>query len=189
MSQADYISSYLPNFAYNEADLEANRQGMLTQDQFYIVESVYQARQSMAQQTYKLFAIWIPVLIIVGFVIEYSQSRKSLGEFLPNALPILLAVGVGLGVLIGLSAAFTAINARDARDKRISVAEGEAQVIEKEAHSRGAGTYMRYELRLNGRLFRFANHASIAHFEDGKRYRIYYVKFYPFPIMLSAEEI
>jgi hypothetical protein len=188
MTQADYTSNYLPNFAYTESDLEANRQGMLTQDQFYIVESVYQARQNISRQTYKLFAIWIPLLLIVGFVIEYSQSGKSLGEFLPSALPILLAVGIGLAVLILISVALTAINARDARDKRISVAEGEAQVIEKEARNK-ATTTMRYELRLNGRLFRFANHASIAHFEDGKSYRVYYVKFYPFPLMLSAEEM
>src|SRR5689334_12057069 len=137
MTQADYTSSYLPNFAYTEADVEANRQGMLTQDQFYVVESVYQARQSMARQTYKLFAIWIPLLMIVGFVIEYRQSGESFGDFLPGALPIILAVGVGIAVLILISAAFTAINARDARDKRVSMAEGEAHVIEKEAHSRG----------------------------------------------------
>jgi hypothetical protein len=66
------------------------------------------------------------------------------------------------------------------------VAEGEAQVLEKEARNRGS-SYMRYELRLNNRLFRFANHASIAHFEDGQNYRVYYIKYYPFPLMLSRK--
>ena len=174
--------------AYSEADLEANRQGLLTQDQFQIVEAVYQARQRGARQTYKLFAIWIPLLLIIGMVIEYNQSGKSLGEFLPNALPMTLMIGIFLGILVFAAWLFGVINARDARDKRISVAEGEAQVVEKEAHTRGLNT-MRYELRLNNRLFRFANHASIAHFEDGKSYRVYYIKFYPFPLMLSAEEV
>jgi len=188
MTRSDYTSSYLPNFAYSEADVEANRQGMLTEDQFMIVESVYQARQQMARQTYKLFAIWIPLLVIVGIVIEYNQSGKSIADFLPSALPIVVLVGAGIGVLVLISWTFTLMNARDARDKRISVAEGEAHVIEKEARTRGS-TYMRYELRLGNRLFRFANHASIAHFEDGKFYRVYYIKYYPFPLMLSAEEV
>lgn len=188
MTQTDYTSSYLPSVAYTEADIEANRQGYLTQDQFEIVEAVYQARQSMARQTYKLFAIWIPLLLIVGIVIEYNQSGKSLGEFLPGALPIIALVGGFLALLMFIAWLFTAMNARDARDKRISVAEGEAHVIEKEARVR-ASSYMRYELRLNGRLFRFANHDSIAHFEDGKRYRVHYIKYYPFPLMLSAEMV
>lgn len=188
MTQTDYTSSNLPNVTYTEADLEANRQGYLTQDQFEIVETVYQARQQMARQTYKLFALWIPLLLIVGTVIEYNQSGKSLGEFLPSALPIIALVGGLLALLMFVAWLFTAINSRNARDKRISVAEGEAHVTEKEARVRGS-SYMRYELRLNGRLFRFANHESIAHFEDGKHYRIYYIKYYPFPLMLSAERM
>ncbi len=188
MTQTDYTSSYLPNVAYSEADLEANRQGMLTPDQFQIVEAVYQARQRGANQTYKLFAIWIPLLLIVGMVIEYNQSGKSPGAFLPGALPMMLVIGGFMALLVFVAWLFGTINARDARDKRISVAEGKAQVLEKEAHSRGSSS-MRYELRLNGRLFRFANHASIAHFEDGKSYRVYYIKYYPFPLMLSAEMV
>ena len=188
MTRTDYTSSYLPNVAYSEADLEANRQGMLTQEQFQIVEAVYQTREGGACQTYKLFAIWIPLLVIVGFVIEYNQSGKSLGEFLPDALPIVVAVSAGMAALVLISAAFGKINARDARDKRISVAEGKAQVLEKEARTKGS-SYMRYELRLGGRLFRFANHNSIAHFVDSQHYRVYYIKYYPFPLMLSAELI
>ena len=188
MTQGDYTSSYLPNVAYSQADLEANRQGLLTPDQFQIVEEVYQARQRGARQTYKLFAIWIPLLLIVGMVIEYTQSGKSLGTFLPGALPMVIIIGGFLALLVLIAWLFSTINARDAHDKRISVAEGEAQVVEKEAHSRGS-SYMRYELRLGNHLFRFANYASIAHFEDGKRYRVYYIKFYPFPLMLSAEDM
>ncbi len=191
--QTDYTSSYLPNFAYTHADVEANRQGLLTPDQDYLVDAVYQARQRGARQTYLMFAIWIPVLIIIGIIIEYNQSGKSVADFLPSALPIVVAVSGGLALLMLMSWIFTTINARDARNKRISVAEGEAQVIEQEARVRGSH-YMRYELvlrkgALGKRFFRFANHASIAHFEVGKTYRVYYIKYYPFPLMLSAEEI
>ena len=188
MTHTDYTSSYLPNVAYSEADLEANRQGMLTPDQEYVVEAVYQARQQMARQTYKLFAMWIPLLLIIGMVIEYRQTDKSLSEFLPNALPIMLIVGGFLALLVFMAWLFGTIAARDARGKRISMAEGVAHILEKDARSRGS-SYVRYELRLNGRLFRFANHASIAHFEDAKTYRVYYIKYYPFPLMLSAEEL
>jgi hypothetical protein len=58
---------------------------MLTPDQFQIVEAVYQARQRMARQTYKLFAIWIPLLLIVGMVIEYNQSGKVSVSFCRSA--------------------------------------------------------------------------------------------------------
>ena len=193
MARTDYTSSYLPNVAYREADLDANRKGLLTQDQFQIVEAVYQTREHSARQTIKLFAIWIPLLIIIGTVIEFNQSGKSLGEFLPTALPIIVPVSIGLGILILIAAIFGFFNARDARDKRITVAEGVAYVLEKEVRSKNSH-YIRYELTLqkgvmNKQLFRFANHSSIAHFEDGKSYRVYYIKYYPFPLMLSAEVI
>ncbi len=183
----------MPNFAYSEADLRANRQGMLTQDQFQIVEAVYQARQRGARQTLILFAIWIPLLVIIGGVIEYNQSGKSLGEFLPAALPVLLLIAGVMVVLMLISSAFTAFISRDARDKHISVAEGEAHVVERPANTRYERS-MRYELvlrkgSLNKQQFRFANHVSVTHFEDGKSYRIYYIKYYPFPLMLSAEEL
>src|SRR3978361_491031 len=130
MTRTDYTSSYLPNVAYSEADLDANRQGILTEDQFQIVEAVYQTRERMARQTYKLFAIWIPLLLIVGMVIEYKQSGKSLGDFLLSALPIVTIIGVFLALLVFVAWLFGTINARDARNKRISVAEGEAHVLE-----------------------------------------------------------
>src|SRR4051812_17341951 len=110
MTRTDYTSSYLPNVAYSEADLEANRQGLLTPDQEIIVESVYQTRQRMALQTYRLFAIWIPLLMIVGFIIEYNQSGKSLGDFLPGALPIVVLVGAGMGILVLISWIFDVVN-------------------------------------------------------------------------------
>ena len=191
MTQTDYTSAYLPNFAYTEADLEANRNGMLTQDQFFVVESVYRTRQQSARQLYRFFGLWIPFLLVIGGVIEYVQSQKDLGTFIASGVPVLLMIAVPLSIMMLGSWGIAVINGRDARDKRISVAEGEAQVIEKEAHIRAAH-YMRYELvlrkgALNKQLFRFANHASIAHFEDGKTYRVYYIKYYPFPLMLSAE--
>lgn len=193
MTQTDYASGILPTFSFSQADLDANRQGELSEDQFYVVESVYRARQRGARQTTLLFAIWIPLLIIIGFVVEYTQSGKTLGEFLPGALPIVIGAGVGLGLLIAVVSGISARNARDARDKRISVAEGVAAVIVKPANTRYS-SYLRYELVLrkgvlNKQLFRFANPQSIAHFEQGTRYRVYYIKYYPFPLMLSAEVI
>ncbi len=192
MTRTDYTSSYVPNFAYSQADLEANRQGVLTQDQFYVVESVYQARQRGARQTFILFAIWIPLLMIIGGVIEYNQSNKNLSEFLPAALPSLMMIGGVMMLVLLMVSVFTMIHSRDARDKRISVAEGKARVIERSANARYS-RYMRYELVLqkgvlSKQRFRFANHASVANFEAGKTYRLYYIKYYPFPLLLSAEE-
>jgi len=193
MARTNYTSSYLPNVAYSEADLEANRQGVLTQDQFQIIEAVYQTRRRGARQTIYAFLIWIPLLIIVGTVIEYNKSGKGLGEFLSSSLPILALPLGGLGLLLLISTVFGYANERDARDKRITVAEGVAHVLEKEVHSKNAH-YIRYELTLqkgvmNKQLFRFANHESLAHFESGKTYRVYYIKYYPFPLMLSAEVV
>ncbi len=187
MTHTDYTSEYLPDFAYTEADVQANRQGLLTAEQAQIIEAVYQARQRGVRLTFRLFAIWIPVLLVVGMVIEYNNSGKSLDGFLPDALPIMLLVGGGLTFILFLAWGYSYLNARDARDKRVSMAQGVAKVLEQEAQYRNRSPYMRYELRLNGRLFRFANHASIAHFEEGKTYRVYYIKYNPFPLMLSAE--
>ncbi len=157
-----------------------------------MVEAAYAAREVGARQTSRAFVIWIPLLMLVGLVVEHGRQGKSLAEFLPSVLPMIAVIAGFLAVLVGIAWGFSQWNSRDARNKRISTAEGVAQVVVKPDNTRYA-RYMRYQVKLRRGLFRttfrFANAESIANFAAGERYRVYYIKYYPFPLVLSAEII
>jgi hypothetical protein len=188
-----YISPFMPDLTFTAEDVAANRQGMLTRQQEQTVDNAYQWRRQGRGKTLRFFMWWIPGILIVGFVIEALQSTKPFGEFLSNQLPTIAFVVALLIFLFSLIAGLDYWLSRDIRQRRISMAEGIAQTAEREMSSRGF-SYIEYQLRLKngfgrGKYFRFANAASLAHFESGKSYRVYYVKFYPFPIVLSFETL
>lgn len=189
----DYVSPYLPSFDFNDADLAANRQGELTPQQDMLVESVYQARQKGARQTVIAFLIFFAILLLVGSAIEFSKSGQNVGSFISSTGGIYLFVIILFSIIVLINLLFTWHISQDAKKRHISTVEGVAQPLMAEAHYRGS-SYMRYELRLKkGRLtrklFRFPSERSVSHFTERKTYRIYYIGFYPFDIVLSAEEI
>lgn len=184
-----YISPFMPDLAFADDDVKANHQGMLTARQEEMVANSLRWRENQANKTFRFFMWWIPGLLLVGVIIEALQSPKNLG----NSLPIVLEVALFLIIaMLGLFL-FNRFISRDARLRRISTAEGIANTSQTAASSRGS-SYMRYELALNKgagkkKVFRFGNASSLARFESGKTYRVYYIKYYPFPLILSAEII
>ncbi len=190
---SSYVSPFMPDLSFTAEDIAANRQGMLTSQQEQIVENAYQWRKQGRGKTLRFFMWWIPILLVVGFFIEAIQSTKPFGEFLSSQIPTTLFVAVLLFLIFSLLRFLDYWLSRHVRQRRISAAQGIAQPSETEMSSRGF-TYIDYELRLKngfgrGKHFRFANASSLAHFESGKNYRVYYIKFYPFPIVLSAETV
>lgn len=192
MTYTEYNSVYIPRFAFTQADLQANRNGQLSPNQRLAVEAAYAAREVGARQTYRAFATWIPLLMLVGLLVEHARQGKSLAEFLPTMFPMIAVIAIFLVVLVSISWVISKWISQDARNQRISAVEGVARLVVKSENIR-YGRYTRYHVTLRRGLlrttFRFADPASIAHFTEGERYRVYYIKYYPFPLVLSAERV
>jgi hypothetical protein len=190
--KADYTSPYFPNVEFTQEDIEANHQGRLTPRQEQIISTAYQTRQRDTFRTAKWFVASFVALLAVGVIIEYSAQPASLDVFIARQGPIFLFVAVMLLGILGVSLILGRGLNTDLRNRRVRVAEGTADVLTKQAYSKGMA-YMRYELRLKrGRstvkLFRLGNPSSLANFEVGQSYRVYYIEYYQLPIILSAEK-
>lgn len=191
--KANYTSPYFPNVEFTQEDIEANRQGRLSSRQEQRVSDIYQARQRDTFRTAKWFIVFFVILLVVGAVIEYSKQPASLNVFIARQGPIFLLVAVALFGILGVSLFLGQGLNTDLRNRRLRAVEGIADVLIKQAYSRGTA-YMRYELRLKRggstvKLFRLANPSSLAHFEAGQNYRVYYIAYYQMPIVLSAEKV
>lgn len=188
---SSYTSPFMPDFTFTADDVQANREGRLTPQQEQMVEAAYQWRKDGRSKTLRFFMWWIPGIIIIGFLVQALQTKEPFGGFLASQLPIVGFVLAALLALFSLVVLWDYWILRDIRWRRISRVEGMAQTAETEMSVRGY-TYMQYELQLEngflrGKHFRFANARSLAQFESGRRYRVYYIRFSPFPIALSAE--
>lgn len=187
--QTDYDSPFLPALRFDERDVQANRQGLLTPEQTQRVEMIYTARQRGARQMFWGLALSIALLIVISGVMALAESGEAFAGIVPG---LILTAGMMAVVVSGVSV-FSAVSARDARDKRISTVEGVVKLAERPFNTRYTRS-MRYEVRLRKGMFgrhrfRFANRDALRYFEAGETYRLYYIKYYPFPIVLSAERV
>lgn len=181
------------DFDFKQEDVFANQQGVLSARQETFVDTIYQARQRGARQTLLAFMVFLPALVIFGVIIEYRNQQDTLINFL-NDTGWIWVMMIGLfSLMLMISAASSVYVSRNARNRRISIAEGTASVYVGEMQRYGRN-YPRYELTLKrgmfrSRIFRFTSESVVRRFEAGKHYRVYYIKFYPLPIILSAEEL
>jgi ABC-type uncharacterized transport system fused permease/ATPase subunit len=184
---------YNADFHFTKEEIYANRYGKLTPSQEELINAIYQTRQHGAVQTIAVFIVFFVVLIVMGFGVEFNQWQGTVSDFIDRNAPIFLMVVSIFSLILIVGVISNFLVAQDVRRRRISTAEGKASVFVGQAWSRG-NAYMRYELTLkNGFIrtgfFRFMSETAVRQFESGKRYRVYYIKFYPLPIVLSAEEI
>ena len=183
---------YTADFHFSNEDVYANRFGKLTPQQEELVASIYYTRQRGAKQTIVTFIVFFFVLMVLGMGVEFNQREGTVSEFVDQNFPIFLMVIAGFAGLMIIAGLSTVLFSWDVRQRRISTVEGKASVYVGGGYARGA--YMRYELTLKKGLFRtgffrFTSETAVRQFEDGKVYRVYYIKFYPLPIVLSAEEL
>jgi hypothetical protein len=183
----EYTSAYVPDLRFTEADLAANRRGVLTASQEAVVAGLEAERRRGARMTLRWTLAVVAVLLVAGAVVELARGT-SVGGLVVG----LLIAGAGLGVVLLVAALSPRVLSRDLWARRIGVAEGEADPLVEEAWAKHVGRYQRYELRLrdgSGRsLFRLGNQRSIDQFTPGRRYRVYYLEDRPFPVLLSFEE-
>lgn len=188
-----YTSLYIPDFTFTQKDVAANRQGNLTLEQEQLVASIVQTRQRDARRTAIWMLVFYGVLMVIGLIIEFNNQSENLAAFFQKQGILFLFITFLFLFILAVSFIYSWWIGRDARARRIRIAEGTAHVLMKVAVARRTTHYMRYELRIGqsmlGKLFRFGNARSLEFFEHGKTYRVYYINYYPFPIVLSAEKI
>jgi hypothetical protein len=186
------MMSYTGDYHFSKDDIYANRSGKLTPEQEDLVASIYQSRQRGANQTIIALIVFFFVLMVLGFGVEFNQWDGTVSEFVAKQSPIFLMVIGGFTGILTFSIIVNYVLGHDMRRRHIQIAEGAASIVVKQEYSKG--TYTRYELTLKkglfrSQLFRFSSETALRQFQAGKHYRLYYMQYRPFPIVLSAEEL
>lgn len=177
---------------FDAAALAANQQGLLTDSQRQALQAKYQSKQRGGYQVALAFLTFFPCLMFGSMVYQYADSGKSFDDFLATDVRIFGFVMVMLTGLVGFSMVFGFFVSADARRGKLSMIEGRAKPFIGEGYSKGR--YFRYELTIQHglfrkRLFRFTNEAPVRAFQADRIYRVYYVKYYPLDVVLSAEPV
>jgi hypothetical protein len=166
-------------FGFTEDDLAANRQGYLTPSQKKIIAETRRARGCGARLAYIIMAASFAFLVI-AFVLsgglEVSLSRDALTAY---AVAASAFIGIFLAAMV-----YSRVRSRDLRSGKISVTEGPARRRTKE-YKFGAAFYV----KIGRHRFQFAYPDQFYAFEEGTRYRVYYVKNPPIDVILSAEAL
>jgi hypothetical protein len=164
---------------FSAEDVIANRERRLTDDQWVLVRS--KQRAYVRKGTIGLVVMWaiFTVLMIVAVVAQGAKPQDL--RVLPYALGFntLMFGAVGVG---------GRIYARDLVSGKISSADGRA-VTKKVKYQARYGSGFNYELRIGRRKFLMNSERDLKAFETGVLYRVYYVRYAPLHIILSAEAL
>lgn len=177
---------------FTDADLKANRAGYLTEKQRENVQSMIAMNYRNARYTVLFFAVFVPILMVVGLFIELDKTTEALSEFLPKyAVVALVPIGFTLVVsMIGLIDSRQ--RSRNAREEIISTVEGPVRLVI--APKSFSNRYAAYNLevrqgRFKKMVFRFSNDRFARYFVDGEEYRVYYIRYAPLHLVLSVERV
>jgi hypothetical protein len=176
---------------FNDADLKANREGRLSDAQIKRFE---------AEVGQLLRVIGWTVAIIIGIAVAGSlimlsrlHSGRLITQYLISPLKIYIGFGVFLTVALGL---FYLLRIHSIRNTKIHIVKGTAEVtstfttiwMNRIPQRLPVNRLQLHRSRSLPFVFHFPDTASLRYFENGKRYRVYYLP-YITPRALSAEEI
>jgi hypothetical protein len=175
---------------FTSQDLEANRQGTLSEAQEQRRNADVDMLKKQGQQVIWFFAAFFVFAIVGGGFIEFNNAGRDLNKFLSpsNILGFKIAV-VGLTCLMLFTLLSAWWNARSLAHAPLRAVEGKAHIVDQDI-SRGGHVY-NIELRrgyFKKFTFRFQNAASLSHFVEGRHYRVYYLP-HGIPQALSTEAL
>jgi uncharacterized protein (UPF0333 family) len=170
---------------FTDDDLVANRAGRLSPTQ--------QTRMTKAQGQGQIgnivFAIvFVAILVVIGIVVlpPLFAPQPANSSAVPPGI-IILVVVVVLGI-IGLSFLRTRRKLRGVSGA-VLMTEGEAKGnIKATGNVEDAGMMMMYRIKVGSVTFAVSRPDQVAAFQNGARYRAYYVKG-TLPILMSAEPL
>lgn len=173
--------SLMQVFEFSPADLEANRNGWVTEAQRLKIEAKRRAMTRGVKGTTLAYMLFFPGLMVVAVLVENPKDllQPAYWVFIGGLLVFLMGA-------LGLSLSLTHWLHRDARRMRIHVAAGVAKTRTRVVHVR-MSRFELHELNLGRKRFRFESAGQLAAFQAGERYRVYYVPVAPLEVILSAE--
>ena len=164
---------------FTSADLRANQQGRLTESQRDLAQSKY--RSYVRNGLIALLVMWlIFTALLVGSLIAQGSQPEDM-----RVLPYVIGAMTAIFVLVGIGSLW---HGRDLRDGRVRSVEGVAKTkvaTYQGRYSRSTG----YELTIGGQKFRLISQMELAAFQNGSHYRVYYIRYAPLHVLLSAESL
>lgn len=179
------LNARLYTLGFTPEDLAANRTGSLSERQRG--EVAYYQRIYVRNGRFVMLIMWVGfALLIVGSqVLPLLSGSKTIDSF--NAeLPYVGLALLILSALVGFALLWSVFSGRDLMNRTISSAEGQAQVRVRPIAMRYR-TYLRCEVKIGGRTFLLADQNQFDAFVDGVSYRVYYIRYRPLHVILSAE--
>ena len=164
---------------FSTDDLLANQQGSLTEHQRAIARAKY--RQFVRNGLLGLLAFWLVFVVIVILSVSAKGTQ-------PQDKQALVYVLLAITVIFSLICLISVRQGRDLRAGRVASVEGQAKtqfVRYRTRYSSSTG----YEVLIGRQKFRLNSEADLAAFENGARYRVYYIPYPPLHVPLSAEPL
>lgn len=168
-------------FDFTEEDLNSNKMNLLTPKQRRKVKQYRKGRS---------FGFKFALIVMIGSVIFFVAMTYLTNDLdspgFKSALPQLILV---LSLFVGVFLFFTVlgmVKSRDLKTGRISKSEG---VVNKSISNKKKKKHGGLIFKIGESDFTFYTPSQYNSFEDGKRYRIYFIKNPNANIILSVEEI
>ena len=180
MSIADCNKKISQAFHFTSTDLNLNKQGKIAESQKANVDKYRKGRVISLVAFGVMGGLFLLGLLAVGISTLFNPGDNTIRYAIMGALAVaLLAMGGG--------AANFYIRSRDLISGSIGQAEGPAKRITREARDEDGYFGMVYFVKLGPKQFRLISEDQHNAFEEGENYRIYYVKGYPFDVILAIE--
>lgn len=174
--------SLMQIFEFSPADLEANRNGWVTESQRLKIEAKRRMMTRGVKSMTLAYLLFFPTLMVVAVLVQNPKDllQPVYWVFIGGLLVFLMGAS-------GFSLLWTRWLHRDARQMRIHMAAGVASTRAHTVHVR-MSRFEVYDLKLGRKRFRLESAGQLAAFQVGERYRVYYVPVAPLYVILSAEE-
>jgi len=178
---------------FSDVDLEANRQGYLSDAQRKRLDSDVDMLRRQSKAVVWFFAAFAVFILVVGGISEFNNAGRDMDKFLsPSNIAGFAIMIIMFGGIMSVSMLWSWWTTRRYEQGNIRTVEGRAEVVRGEMNVRGMRTPI-YNVKIwrgmfSRFIFRFQDSDSLEHFKHGKRYRVYYIP-YAIPQALSCEEI
>ena len=168
-------------FEFTGEDLNSNKMNSLTPKQ---------KKKVQQYNKYHSFGLKLAIYVMIGSVIFFVIVTYLTNDFdsrgFKSALPyFVLVLSIFVGIFL-FSAILGMVRSRDLNNGRISIAEG---VVKKSVKRKMKKKFGGLLFKIGKKKFVFYSPSQYNAFEDGKRYRIYFIKNPNADIILSVEEI
>jgi hypothetical protein len=193
MSVQQYNQYIMQTIGFTPQDLEANRQGYLSETQ----KQRFAAYLGQGQRTTLIIAaivIVITIFVVGGQFLVNGSAAQGLKEVFAKT-PYILLIPIGAIVLWFGMIAYSMMKTNRMKDGNVKVSNVTGKVKLTEIRAYGSvglimqatsGTHKSYEIKV-GRQKIMADEVTIRAFQQGGVYRIYFLKFNPVGLLISAE--